>query len=179
MHNVTLTKNRHVIVEVRRGGFGVNCLAQGVLKATTNPKTATPRQPAIILSTKKHFIKSFHFPSILLLHSSISIPSGKLHLIPSIITSSHLCLSSPICQFPYPSGADWIICNQSNSYPSTYASSLINPSHLIVFPVFSPLLLSSSLHASLLVFYPYDTFIFPPLFPPITIEFLDSIGVLF
>lgn len=35
-----------------------------------------------------------------LLHSSISIPSGKSQLIPSFITSLHLYLSSPICPFP-------------------------------------------------------------------------------
>lgn len=85
----------------QNGGLGAHCVAHGLLESTTNLKQASPSgTEAIILPTKKHLIKSSYFSSTAcihpksLLHSSISMPSGKSLLIPSFITPAHLYLSA-------------------------------------------------------------------------------------
>lgn len=84
-------------------GLGVQCLAQGVLKATKKMHRR-PQEASYNTFNQKAFNKvSFSLYCLLhpqsLLHSSISIPSGKSQLIPSFITFPHLYPSSPICPF--------------------------------------------------------------------------------
>ncbi len=145
-------------------GWGFSALLKGCWKPQKRCIDA-PRKPAIILSTKKHLIKS-HFPSTacfihnpFFIHPSLSLLGN--HSWSLLSSHSHTFTPPPpFVHSPYPSKAHWRILNQSNSYSSTFVSLLINPSHLIAFPLLSPypfiFLLSMILH----LLFPSVTFVF-------------------
>lgn len=146
------------------------------------------RQPAIILSAKKHLIKSSHFPSTawsihnLFIHLSVSLLGNHSW---SLLSSHPHTFNSPplFVHSPYPSEAGCRIHNQSelsiNIRVFTDQSQLPDPPTPLYFSI---LLYLPSTYASpfVLFFFQLLHLFFPLLFHLLTfVELPPSIGELF